>query len=112
MRNVYKYLLHNSKGATVEFVDGEPFKTIIKLGETSEKSSEKGSQKGSQKSSQKILDLIHQNSSITTKEMAEILKISRMAVAKHIANLKKQGIVKRIGPDKGGYWKVVEVEKD
>ena len=112
MRNVYKYLPHYSKGATVEFVDGEPFKTIIKLGETSEKSSEKGSQKGSQKSSQKILDLIHQNSSITTTEMAEILKISRRAVAKHIANLKKQGIVKRIGPAKGGYWKVVEGKKD
>ena len=62
MRNVYKYLPHYSKGATAEFVDGKPFKTIIKLGETSVKSSEK--------TSVKIMDLILQNSTITIPKMA------------------------------------------
>ncbi len=99
MRNVYKYLPHYAKGATAEFLDGEPFRTVIRLPVYSQKSS--------QKSSQKILELMHQNSSITTTEIAEILEISRRAVAKQIAILKRKGLVKRIGPDKGGHWHVI-----
>jgi ATP-dependent DNA helicase RecG len=59
--------------------------------------------KSSQKSSQKILILIKKNKNITTTQMADTLGISRRAVAKHIDKLKK---LKRVGPDKGGYWKI------
>ena len=72
---------------------------------------EEGSQKtikSSQKSSQKILELIKQNSYITTTEMAENLKISRRAIAKQITNLKENNQIRRVGPDKGGYWEVIE----
>jgi ATP-dependent DNA helicase RecG len=54
------------------------------------RSSQIGSQKGSQKSSQKIIEMILENASISTNEMAEIIGISRRAVAKQIAKLKKQ----------------------
>jgi predicted HTH transcriptional regulator len=40
--------------------------------------------------------------------MAETIGISPRAVEKHIANLKKKGVLKRVGPDRGGYWEVVE----
>lgn len=72
---------------------------------------EEGSQKtikSSQKSSQKILELIKQNPYITTTEMAENLKISRRAIAKQITNLKENNQIRRVGPDKGGYWEVIE----
>jgi ATP-dependent DNA helicase RecG len=36
--------------------------------------------------------------------MAEMLSISSRAVEKQIAQLKKQGRVKRDGADKGGRW--------
>ena len=36
------------------------------------------------------------------------LKAQGKAVEKHIAQLKAQGILKRIGPDKGGYWQILE----
>ena len=70
------------------------------------KSSQKGSQKSSQKSSQKILSLIAENAQITTQEIADLLGISRRAVAKQLANLQTKGIVKRVGPDKGGHWEI------
>ena len=47
------------------------------------------------------------NSNITTTEIAEMLNISRRAVAKQIAKLKEQNIIKRIGADKGGHWEVL-----
>lgn len=69
-----------------------------------------GSQKSSQKSSQKILDMILSNPHITIKDMADALKITDRAVKKNINNLKTEGLLKRIGPDKGGYWEVVKPE--
>ncbi len=65
------------------------------------------SQKSSQKSSQKILNLMQENNTITTEELAKILGISRRAVAKQIAKLKEQNKLKRIGAAKGGYWQII-----
>ncbi len=64
-------------------------------------------QKSSQKSSQKILELIAENSHITIKELSNALNITDRAVKKNIDGLKKQGVLRRVGPDKGGYWEVV-----
>jgi ATP-dependent DNA helicase RecG len=40
--------------------------------------------------------------------LAEILEITVKGVEWNIKKLKEKGIVRRIGPAKGGYWKVVE----
>ena len=48
---------------------------------------------------------------MSTSELAEYLGISRRAVAKHIAALQSLGLLRRIGPDKGGYWEVVRDRK-
>ena len=56
----------------------------------------------------KILKLMEDNKYITTKELSEHIKISTTAVDNNISKLKKKGILKRIGSDKGGYWKVVK----
>ncbi len=85
--------------------DKSSHKTVEK---TVEKSSQNGSQNGSQKNSQKILELIKQNKQITIEELSNILGITDRAVKKNIAKLKQQGKLKRIGPDKGGYWEVRE----
>jgi len=66
-----------------------------------------GSQKGSQKSSQKIVELIKIDSKITISQMADNLGISDRAVKKHLRHLQKDGVIKREGPDKGGYWKIL-----
>lgn len=64
-------------------------------------------EKSSQKSSQKILELIRKNPQITTIEMAEILSISRRAIAKQIASLKAENKLRRIGADNGGHWEII-----
>jgi biotin operon repressor len=59
-----------------------------------------------QKSTQKIIDLIASNPSVTTQELADSLGISRRSIAKAVAKLQKNGIIRRVGPDKGGYWQI------
>jgi len=59
-----------------------------------------------QKTTQKIIALIRQNPSITREELAKILNITPDGVKYHLNNLKKKGILKRIGGRKGGYWEV------
>ncbi|MDP8262459.1 MAG: ATP-binding protein [Candidatus Ancaeobacter aquaticus] len=69
--------------------------------------SQKISQKTSQKTSQKILELMKNNPIITIAELAPVIGVSERTVKYQIANLKKSGLLKRVGPDKGGYWKIV-----
>ena len=70
------------------------------------------SQKSSQKSSQKIIELIRKNHNITTAEMAEIIGISRRSIVKITNTLQTEGVIQRIGPDKGGHWEIQNEIKD
>ena len=36
--------------------------------------------------------------------------MSRRHIARYMDKLKKQGVIKRVGPDKGGYWEVLDNE--
>lgn len=56
----------------------------------------------------KIVLLILEDEKITKNRMSEILNISNTAVDKNILKLKNLGIIKRIGPDKGGHWEVIK----
>lgn len=58
-----------------------------------------------------IVRWMHKNSNISIKELSEKLGISTTAVDKNIQKLKDFGIIKRIGPAKGGYWKIIETKK-
>ena len=49
-----------------------------------------------------------ENKNITISELSKNLKISTRAVEKQIARLKKQGKIRRVGPDKGGHWEVLD----
>ena len=62
----------------------------------------------SQKTSQKIIDLIKEDPYISTSKMAEIIGVDRRNIARNIKKLKEQGAVRRVGPDKGGFWEVIE----
>jgi predicted HTH transcriptional regulator len=52
------------------------------------------------------LELIKENPKITRNEIVDKLAINPSAIQRHIQKLKKDGIIERIGGDKGGHWKV------
>lgn len=56
----------------------------------------------------KILDSIKENPKITIIQLAVNLKISETTIENNIAKLKKANIVKRVGPDKSGYWEIID----
>ena len=67
-----------------------------------------GSQKTIQKSSQKILDLPRADPEPTIAALGARLGLSGRAVKNHLAKLKDQGRLRRIGPDKGGHGDVLK----
>lgn len=63
------------------------------------------------KSREKIITAIKGNGRHTTNSLAELVGVSPKAIEKHLAKLKAEGILVRIGPDKGGHWEVVDSER-
>lgn len=57
---------------------------------------------------QKILKLIRQNNNITINELVEELQKDRRTISRNIKLLKEQGLLKRIGSDKTGYWEIID----
>ncbi|MBJ7881870.1 hypothetical protein [Gelidibacter salicanalis] len=55
-----------------------------------------------------ILRLMKETPIITVKKLETHTLITRRGIEYHIDKLKKQGKLKRIGPNKGGYWQVVD----
>ena len=76
----------------------------IEVEESREKTS-KGGEK-TIKSRDKIIALLSEDGKLSAAALAEKIGISAKAVEKHLTNLKADGIIERIGPAKGGYWKV------
>jgi Fic family protein len=62
--------------------------------------------KGGKKTAERLVEMMRKNPKVTLAEMGAELGISRSAIQKHILRLKDAQLVRRIGPDKGGVWKV------
>lgn len=77
--------------------------------QVTEKVTEKMTEKMTEKVTEKqqlIISYIKENKNITISEITKILNVSRKTVTANIRQLKEKGLIKRIGPDKGGYWVV------
>ena len=70
------------------------------------KNVEKSRGKNVEKSKDEIIKLIDNNNFITQKELAKSTGLSIKGIEKKIHQLKENGLIERIGPKKGGYWKV------
>lgn len=79
--------------------------------ESSNAADKKQEDESSEKSSEKVLGLMRENPEIAIQELAGKLSITTRGAEKIIAKLKSQGLITRIGPDKGGHWQVNEIEK-
>jgi ATP-dependent DNA helicase RecG len=56
----------------------------------------------------KILDAIRRNAYITQHELSTIVRINEKNIRNNLSKLKAKGLIERIGPDKGGYWKILK----
>lgn len=59
-----------------------------------------------EKSRDKIIIFLAEDGKLSAAALAEKIGISVKAIEKHLANLKKDGLIEHIGPAKGGHWKV------
>jgi ATP-dependent DNA helicase RecG len=56
----------------------------------------------------KMLGIIKRNKFITVMQLKDMLQISEKSVNSNLKKMKEKGLVKRIGPAKGGYWETME----
>ena len=68
--------------------------------------------KGGQKRWSEIMALIKENPFISRQELSEKLSINPSAIQKHIQRLKSEGIIKRIGGARGGYWEIIKKQNE
>lgn len=54
------------------------------------------------------MTLIKNNPTISIEELAKECTLTRDGINYNIKKLKKEGIIKRIGPDNGGHWEVID----
>jgi len=55
---------------------------------------------------QKILKAVSGNPRITIAQLSKATGLSKIGVKYNLRKLKKEGVLKRVGPDRGGYWEV------
>jgi len=85
------------------------FRVIIRRDNELGKISEKIIEETTQKTTRKILELLKQNPKYSRKELSELIEgITEDGIKYNLDKLKKEGKIKRIGPDKGGHWEVLE----
>ena len=67
----------------------------------------KTTQETTQKTTQKIIALIRQKPEITRQELAAELGITDSGVKYHLKKMQDKGLIRRVGPDKGGHWELI-----
>ena len=58
---------------------------------------------------QLIIQLIKKDTQISMLELSKKIGVTHKTIKRDIGKLKIQGVLKRIGPTKGGYWKITEI---
>lgn len=59
-----------------------------------------------------VFAIISSDPHITRTKLSSITGINTSAIQKHIAKLKAEGRIKRVGGDRGGYWLVDKVKEN
>jgi len=57
---------------------------------------------------ERIIKNIKNNKHISAKQLSQLIGISDRKIEENIKKLKEKNILKRVGPAKGGYWKILD----
>jgi predicted HTH transcriptional regulator len=90
---------------TVEKTENTVEKTVEKTESTVEKTENTVEEADS--TVEKILEIITSNPQITQTQLVEMTGLTRRGIEWNLSKLKAKGLIERVGPDKGGYWKVL-----
>jgi len=75
---------------------------------TTKRTTKKTTKKTTQKTADRMIALLRQEPRATISSMSGSLGISRHGIDWHIRRLRAAGRIRRVGPDKGGSWEVLE----
>lgn len=89
---------------------------LNEMEESNQKSDQKSTLKGALKSALKgtrknVVEIISNNPNVTIPQIAKQLGMNPRGIDKHLKALREQGIIGRVGPDKGGHWEVIETKE-
>ncbi len=87
--------------------DNEGNEKVNETAKVNERVNEKVNEKVNERQ-KLIVSAIFENPYITQTELAKTLGISVVHVNKNMKKLQEQGLIRRVGPDKGGHWEVIE----
>ena len=131
VRNLYKYTKIYS-GGEPDFEEEDVFKLTVPLKERneSERVDDNGTKTGTKVGTNgtktgtndtktgtdvheedieaKIVELIRENKKITQKEMQEQTGTSLRSIKRYISKLQSDGVIKRVGSSRSGYWEINE----
>ena len=86
------YFLRGGVGNRCEVAEKVAEKVAVKLTETEKK----------------ILDMLRGDAHVTQKTISDRIGVTRQYVGRCMDSLQSRGLIRRIGPDKGGVWEVVK----
>ena len=69
---------------------------------------ESGPESRPETTQKRIIKLLIDNPNITSRQIAENLKMARSGISKHLHLLQESGRIKHVGPNKGGHWDVID----
>lgn len=75
---------------------------------TTQETTRKTTRKTTQKTTQKILECIMDNEFVSRKDLAEMCGISQDGIKWQLRQMQQQGLIRRVGPDRGGHWEIIE----
>ena len=82
--------------------------TIQEIDNTTQKTTQEHESTTQKTTQERLIELLKANPNLSRSDLATLLKLSEDGVKYQIKKLKDKGIIKRVGPDKGGYWEVIE----
>jgi len=96
----------NTRESTQESTLKNTQKSTLK---NTQKSTLKNTQKSTLKNTQKtIIEIIMNYPNVTIPQVAQKLNLNPRGIAKHFKALQDKGLIRRVGPDKGGHWEIIE----
>ena len=108
-----KSTLKNSEESTLKSIEESMQKNTESMQKSTLKSMQKSTLKSTQKSTLKgtqknIVEIIMQNPNVTIPQVAKQLNLNPRGIARHFKVLQDKGIIRRVGPDKGGHWEIIK----